>query len=99
MVHSDGNFLSILVFFLWVPFALWGAKRWPAPKAASLLLLLPLMFLPERVEFDLPLLPPFGKTEVAMLWAAIALGLPAGGEDITNGRHVLLAVTGIDYLA
>ena len=75
MVHSDGNFLSILVFFLWVPFALWGAKRWPAPKAASLLLLLPLMFLPERVEFDLPLLPPFGKTDVAVLWAAIALGL------------------------
>jgi len=73
MVHSDGNLFSILVFFLWVPFALWGAYRWPPAKAAVLLFLLPLMFLPERVYFDPPGLPHFGKDRIAILWLLIAV--------------------------
>ncbi len=73
MVHSDGNLLSILVFFIWVPFALWGARRWPPAKAAALLLLLPLMFLPQRVYFKPPGLPPFGKNEIAILWIFIGV--------------------------
>lgn len=73
MVHSPGNFFSILVFFLWVPFALWGARRWPPAKAGALLLVLPLMFLPERVYFKLPGLPSFAKTEIAILWLFIGV--------------------------
>ena len=75
MIQTEGNALSVLVFFLWVPFALWGAKRWPPAKATSLLLLLPVMFLPERVEFKLPGLPPFTKTEVAVLWLLVGVWL------------------------
>lgn len=75
MVYSEGNALSVLVFFLWVPFALWGARRWPPAKATTLLTLLPIMFLPERVEFDLPGLPPFTKDEVAILWLFIGVFL------------------------
>lgn len=75
MVHSNGNLLSVLVFFLWVPFALWGARRWPSAKAAALLLLLPLMFLPQRVYFKPPGLPPFEKTEIAILWVFVGVWL------------------------
>ncbi|MGB8331527.1 MAG: hypothetical protein WCE62_15480 [Polyangiales bacterium] len=73
MVHSDGNLLSTLAFFVWIPIALWGARRWPPAKAAALLLLLPLMFLPERVEFDLPGLPPLTKTQLAIFWLLIGV--------------------------
>jgi len=75
MLETEGNILSVLVFFLWVPLALWGARRWPPAKAASLLLLLPLMFLPERVEFDLPGLPPFQKTQITIVWVSIGLAM------------------------
>ena len=75
MIQTEGNALSVLVFFLWVPFALWGAKRWPPAKATALLLLLPVMFLPERVEFKLPGLPPFTKTEIAVLWLFVGVWL------------------------
>lgn len=67
MVSSPGNVLSILVFFLWIPIAIWVARRFSAPKAGALLMLLPVMFLPELVYFDLPGLPRFGKLEVAKL--------------------------------
>lgn len=71
MIYSGGNALSIVVFFLWVPVALWGAYKWPSAKAAALLLLLPLMFLPERVEFNLQGLPNLGKKEIAVIWLFI----------------------------
>ncbi len=73
MVHTDGNLFSVLVFFIWIPIALWGARRWPPAKAASLLLLLPLMFLPEGVKFDLPGLAPFGKRQIAIVWLLIGV--------------------------
>jgi hypothetical protein len=73
MVFSPGNTFSILVFFLWIPIALWGARRWSPAKTGALLMLLPLMFLPELVYFDLPGLPRFGKLEVAKLWLLIAV--------------------------
>jgi len=73
MVHSDGNLFSILVFFLWIPIALWGARRWPPAKAAALLFLLPLMFLPELVYFDLPGVPHFDKQRIAVFWLLIGV--------------------------
>ena len=73
MVHSEGNLLSVLAFFLWIPVALWGAYRWPPAKTAALLLLLPLMFLPEQVYFKLPGLPVFTKQRVAVLWLLICV--------------------------
>jgi hypothetical protein len=73
MVFSPGNMFSVLVFFLWVPIAIWGAHRWPPAKTGALLMLLPLMFLPELVNFNLPGLPAFGKLEVATFWLLIAV--------------------------
>lgn len=68
MVYSQGNLLSVLAFFLWFPIALWGAYRWPPAKAAALLLLLPLMFLPEQVYFKFSGLPVFPKQRIAIFW-------------------------------
>jgi len=67
-VHTDGNIFSLLAFFIWIPIALWGAHRWPPAKAAALLLFLPVMFLPDRVYFDLPGLPQLAKNEIAIFW-------------------------------
>lgn len=65
--YSEGNLFSLLAFFLWVPIALWGAWRWRAPMAATLLMLLPVMFLPEGVYFDLPGVVPLTKGRIAVL--------------------------------
>lgn len=67
MFYTPGNALSILVFLGWIPIAIWGARRWPPAKAGMLLMLLPLMFLPELVTANLPGLPTLGKTDFAKL--------------------------------
>ena len=67
MVYSPGNALSILIFLFWIPIAIWGARRWPPAKAGMLLMLLPLMFLPELVTVNLPGLPTLGKAEFAKI--------------------------------
>jgi len=74
-VHPQGNILSLLAFFGWIPLALWVARRWPAAVAAGLLLVVPALFLPERMSFKLPGLPPFGKDELAVFWLLIAVVL------------------------
>jgi hypothetical protein len=71
--YSEGNLFSILAFFLWIPIALWGAYRWPSAKAAALLLLIPLMFLPEQVYFKIPGLPIFTKQRIAVFWLFVGV--------------------------
>lgn len=72
-MYSQGNIFSILVFFLWIPIALWGARRGPPARAAALLLLLPVLFLPERVSFNLPGLPEFEKERIAIFWLFVGV--------------------------
>jgi hypothetical protein len=74
-VNPHGNIFSLLAFFIWIPIALWGAYRWPPAKAASWLLLLPLMFLPEQTFFKLPGLPEFGKQRIAIFWLLVGVFL------------------------
>jgi len=74
-MNPEGNIFSILAFFIWIPVALWLARKWPPAKAASLLLLIPLLFLPERTAFDLPGLPELGKNEIAVFWLLLGLVL------------------------
>jgi len=97
MVHTDGNALSVLVFFLWIPFALWGASRWPPAKAASLLLLLPMMFLPERVRFNIFGILTLTKNEIALLclWAAAFFFHRNRLQGIFLNRWVKVAMVGL----
>jgi len=72
-MHEQGNLFSQLAFFIWIPIALWGARRWAPAKAAALLLLLPLMFLPELVSFKPPGLPEFAKDQIAIFWLFVGV--------------------------
>ena len=72
-MHSQGNILAYAAFFIWIPVALWIARRWPPAKATALLFLVPLMFLPQRIEFKLPGLPEFEKSRITIFWILLAL--------------------------
>ena len=71
----QGNLFSTFAFFAWIPIALWIARRWPRAKAAALLFLLPVMFLPERIGFKLTGLPTFDKGRIAIFWVLVAVGV------------------------
>ncbi len=69
--YTDGNILSILVFVLFVPFALYAAYRLPAAKATIVVFLSGLMLLPEIVFFKPMGLPEFRKLEIVCIWILI----------------------------
>ncbi|MEM7135848.1 MAG: hypothetical protein AAF500_04670 [Myxococcota bacterium] len=62
------NILSRLVFFLWVPFCLWGMKRWPPARATAAMSLVGVLILPELVTFSVPGIPDFYKPTIIVLW-------------------------------
>lgn len=62
-----GNMLSFVVLFSWPLIAIYIAKKMPRQDAAILLLLIPLLFLPERVGMDLPGIPPLDKGSIPAL--------------------------------
>ena len=72
-MHPQGNLFSLMAPFVWIPIALWAARRWPPAKSAALLFLIPLMFLPQRIAFKLPGLPEFDKLRIAVVWLLIAV--------------------------
>jgi hypothetical protein len=74
-MNPEGNIFSVLAFFVWIPIALWLARKWPPAKAAVLLLLIPLLTLPENTGFDLPGLPPLDKNQIAIFWLLIGVVL------------------------
>ncbi|MCG8555150.1 MAG: hypothetical protein MJD61_07660 [Proteobacteria bacterium] len=61
--HS--SFTAGLALILWVPVSYLAYARYRPAKAACLLALGATMLLPERMEFDPPLLPPFNKHTVS----------------------------------
>lgn len=72
-MEGEPNILSTLVFFLWVPFCLWGMRRWPPAKATAVLFFAGLLFLPEVVSFTVPGLPPFTKSSILILWIFVGI--------------------------
>jgi hypothetical protein len=68
---TDGNILSILAFFIWIPVSYYGSWRWPAAKSTAVLFLGGLLLLPERVSFDFVGLPVFSKLEIVTTWILI----------------------------
>ena len=66
--YTEGNILSILAFFVWVPVALYGSWRLPPAKAMAWLYLGGLLLLPQVVFFKPAGLPEFGKLELITLW-------------------------------
>ncbi len=69
--YSDGNILSVLAFFIWVPVTYFATWRWPPSKATAVLFLGGLLLLPELVFFKPPGLPDFAKLEIVPMWILI----------------------------
>ncbi len=69
--YSDGNILSVLAFFVWIPVTYFVSWRWPPAKATAVLFLGGLLLLPEVVFFKPPGLPDFSKLEIIPLWILI----------------------------
>lgn len=71
MVDGQANFFAWTALVLFGPFVMLVFARLEPVAAAAWTLLGAVMFLPEVIVFDLPLLPPFDKQSVAVLWIAI----------------------------
>lgn len=69
--YTDGNLLSVLAFFVWIPVAYFGTWRWPPAKATAILFFGGLLLLPEVMWFKPPGLPDFSKLEIVPLWILI----------------------------
>jgi hypothetical protein len=63
--------LSALALIAWVPISLWIFSRFRPARAAALVLVGGMMWLPEAAGFDFPLLPPLHKYSIAALCALI----------------------------
>jgi hypothetical protein len=72
---TGGNILSILAFFIWIPVALYGMRRWPPAKAMAFLFFGGLLLLPEVVFFKPPGLPEFTKLELIPIWILIGAAI------------------------
>ena len=68
---SDGNLFSILAFFIWIPVALLGTRRWPPAKAMAVLFFGGLLLLPEVVYFKPAGLPHFAKLDIVLIWILV----------------------------
>jgi len=73
--YTDGNVLSILAFFIWIPIALYGARRWPPAKAMAFLFFGGLLLLPEVVFFKPSGLPEFKKLDIILIWILIGAAI------------------------
>lgn len=93
MMLGNPNILAFLALFIWVPVTAWIFTRYRPAEATMWSILLSIMFLPEVVAIDPPLLPPMDKTSMAVLWCFLAC--------LWKGRDRLLAAKpfrGIDLL-
>jgi hypothetical protein len=94
------NIVAYLALWLWLPIALFLFYRRKAQEACAMTILFGAMFLPEVLEFDLPLLPAFDKLSIpalgafigALIWARpqLAKAKPFSGVD----RLVVLLIIG-----
>lgn len=73
-VEGSPNILSQLIYFLWVPFCLWGMKRWPPARAVAILFIGATLILPELLTFGLiPGIPDFEKKSLISLWIFVGI--------------------------
>ena len=66
--YTGGNIFSLVAFFLWIPIALYGMRRWPPARATATLFFGGLLLLPEVVFFKPAALPEFAKLEIICVW-------------------------------
>ena len=69
MLLGEPNLLAYLALFLWVPVTVVAFMRLRPPMATMVCVLSGVMFLPEQVAIDPPLLPPMDKLSITATWA------------------------------
>ncbi len=69
MSIGEPNLFAYIALFLWVPVTVVLFAKLRPPMAAMVSILGGVMFLPEQVAVDAPLLPPIDKLSVTALWA------------------------------
>jgi hypothetical protein len=62
---------SAIALIAWVPISMWIFSRFRPARAAALVLVGGMMWLPEAAAFDFPLLPPLHKYSIAAMCALI----------------------------
>jgi len=67
------GFLAYLALTAWVPFSVVAFAVMKPSQAAMLVMLGGMIFLPEVVSFDAPLIPPYGKHEIASTCALFGM--------------------------
>ena len=97
-MHSEGGFVANAALLLWIPLCLvmFAVKR---REAIFFSMLGGMLFLPEKVNFDLPLIPPFDKQVFSALGALIGclvfsprrLGRARPGRGLDLVLFVLMA--------
>lgn len=71
MLIGEPNLFAYLALFLWVPGTLFAFSRLRPPLATMVCVLSGVMFLPEQLAVDPPLLPPMEKLSITGVWAFI----------------------------
>ena len=69
--------LAYVALILWVPLSALAFMALRPPAAVATVLVGATLFLPERVDFDAPLIPPMGKTTISSLCAFVGVLLTA----------------------
>jgi hypothetical protein len=72
-VEGDVSIRAYLVLALWVPMAAVAFAVTKPERAALLVILGGVLFLPERAAFDLPLLPPMDKNGISVFCAFVGM--------------------------
>ena len=68
----SGNVIAQLALLMWLPLSLWIANGRKASQAALTILIGGALFLPERVAYDFPVVPPLDKHAISSLCALLA---------------------------
>ncbi len=74
------NFLAYIVLFLWIPATLIAFARLRPALATMVSVLGGVMFLPEALVIDPPLLPPIDKLSITTLWTFVGCAWKARGR-------------------
>ena len=70
-MYGNPNILAYLALFLWAPVTGWLFHKLSPARAAAWSIVGAVLFLPEVVAVDPPLLPPIDKTSMAAFWCLI----------------------------
>lgn len=70
----DASPFCLVAFIVYVAASAWILSSFPRPRAVALVMLIALLFLPEKVGFDAPLVPPITKFSLpAVIFALVLL--------------------------